>query len=79
MAAESRRMTVQTTHSLTLLSDSSEAHMALWRLRAALPECPITVRGTSVVVAPAAEGVGPVMSIERVMAQIPNARAHLSW
>ena len=45
----------------------------------ALPECPITVKGRSVVVAPAAEGVGPVMSIERVMAQIPDARTYLSW
>ena len=31
------RMSVQTSRALTLLSDSSEAHMAIWRLRAALP------------------------------------------
>ncbi|MDA0183023.1 hypothetical protein OJ997_22130 [Solirubrobacter phytolaccae] len=71
-------MTVHSSHSLTLLSDSSEAHMALWRLRAALPGCAITVEGTKVLVAPRGTG-GPVTSIERVMAQIPDARSHLAW
>ena len=71
-------MTVQSAHSLTLLSDSSEAHMALWRLRAALPGCAVPVQGKRVLVAPNGVG-GPVTSIERVMAQIPDARAHLSW
>ena len=70
-------MTVQTSHSLTLLSDSSEAHMALWRLRAALPECAIKVEGRSVLIA-AADGVGPVTSLERVLARIPDGRTHLS-
>jgi len=71
-------MTVQSSHSLTLLSDSSEAHMALWRLRAALPGCAVTVEGKRVHVAPG-NGTGPVVSIDRVMAQIPDARTHLSW
>jgi len=71
-------MTVQTAHSLTLLSDTSEAHMALWRLRAALPGCAVTVKGTRVLVAPNGIG-GTVTSIDRVMMQIPDARTHLAW
>lgn len=81
ITAESRRMTVQSSHSLTLLSDNSEAHMALWRLRAALPECAITVEGQRVLVA-AAGGLGSITSVEpleRVMSRIPNARTHLAW
>jgi len=75
-AAESRTMTVRITHSLTLLSDSSEAHMALWRLRAALPESAITVDGRSVKIATLG-GADPVPGIERVIARIPSGRTHL--
>lgn len=69
-------MTVRITHSLTLLSDSSEAHMALWRLRAALPESAITVDSRTVKIATPG-GVDPVPGIERVIAQIPSGHTLL--
>ncbi len=71
-------MTVESAHSLTLLSDSSEAHMAIWRLRAALPEYVVTVEGKQVVIA-AANGIGTLASLDRVLSTIPNARTHLAW
>jgi|GEM_PF-5769508 hypothetical protein len=63
-------MNDRTTHSLTLLNDSSDAHMALWRLRAALPESAITVDGRTVKVAQAP-------ALERVLAGIPSGRTYL--
>ncbi len=68
-------MTVRTMYALTLLGDGSETHMALWRLRAALPEYAITVDGERVKIATYGGIADP--AIERVMARIPDARMHL--
>lgn len=61
-------------HFLTLLNDSSEAHLALWRVRAALPDCSIKVDGKDVLIA-----AHPGSSVERTLAHVPNLREHLSW
>lgn len=63
-------------HALTLLSDSIDAHMAIWRLRAALPECAVTIRGRDVIIA-AADGGD--REVEWALSRIPDVRAYLSW
>ncbi|MDA0184316.1 hypothetical protein OJ997_28685 [Solirubrobacter phytolaccae] len=67
-------MSPQTGRTLTLLNDSSEAHMAIWRLRAALPECPVMVKGRDVQIPTAERG-----EIDRALKRIPDARDYLSW
>lgn len=71
------RMNVQTSRALTLLSDSTEAHMAIWRLRAALPACAVTVTGRDVVIS--SPGERESYEVDRALLRIPNARTYLSW
>ena len=64
---------------LSCLQDAAQrqqAHMGLWRLRAALPESAITVDGRTVKIATLG-GADPVPGIERVMARIPSGSTHL--